>query len=163
MTSSHTAGFFFLVCTCYLGVKPFLGANWILCLPEICIKDLHQNYTELNIYKMETLICCLLFLYSFGPVHSVKLLSARRCAFVNYINKEDCERAIQEMHVSGGVFFVCFGGWLFLPSVTKQVELHLQYTSHEVTEWLERSVSLFHNGKQTVLLQCLINCVNSAV
>ncbi|TSW48774.1 Tetratricopeptide repeat protein 31 [Bagarius yarrelli] len=34
----------------------------------------------------------------FGPVYSVRLLSIKRCAFINYINKEDCEKAIKEMH-----------------------------------------------------------------
>ncbi|XP_066535099.1 RNA polymerase II-associated protein 3 isoform X2 [Hoplias malabaricus] len=33
-----------------------------------------------------------------GPVHSVKVLLEKRCAFVNYTNKEDCEKAIKAMH-----------------------------------------------------------------
>ncbi|KAI1887483.1 hypothetical protein AGOR_G00190780 [Albula goreensis] len=32
-----------------------------------------------------------------GPIHSVKLLPARRCAFVNYIRKDDCEIAINNL------------------------------------------------------------------
>lgn len=74
-------------------------------------RNLHQNYAEFNVYKMETFnLLFFLFLYSFGPVHSVKLLSARRCAFVNYINKEDCERAIREMNVSVVVFYLFIRG-----------------------------------------------------
>ncbi|XP_076830097.1 uncharacterized protein LOC143476039 isoform X2 [Brachyhypopomus gauderio] len=33
-----------------------------------------------------------------GPVSSIKVLSDKRCAFVNYTNREDCAKAIQEMH-----------------------------------------------------------------
>ncbi|XP_062852131.1 tetratricopeptide repeat protein 31 isoform X2 [Trichomycterus rosablanca] len=40
----------------------------------------------------------------FGSVYSVKLLSGKRCAFVNYTRKEDCEKAINNLngyHVAG--------------------------------------------------------------
>lgn len=35
-----------------------------------------------------------------GHVHSVKLLTERHCAFVNYTNQEDCEEAIRRLNVS---------------------------------------------------------------
>ncbi|XP_073729180.1 uncharacterized protein [Misgurnus anguillicaudatus] len=35
---------------------------------------------------------------SAGPVHNVRVLPARFCAFVNYTSKEDCERAIRDLH-----------------------------------------------------------------
>ncbi|XP_064191298.1 uncharacterized protein LOC135254764 isoform X2 [Anguilla rostrata] len=44
-----------------------------------------------------------------GPVHSVKLLPTRRCAFVNYTRKSDCETAIGEfngMALEGAVLCV---------------------------------------------------------
>ncbi|ROK15813.1 Tetratricopeptide repeat protein 31 [Anabarilius grahami] len=33
-----------------------------------------------------------------GQVHSVRVLQMRHCAFVNYTNKEDCEKAIQDFN-----------------------------------------------------------------
>ncbi|XP_061102396.1 uncharacterized protein si:dkey-33c12.4 isoform X2 [Conger conger] len=36
-----------------------------------------------------------------GPVHSVKMLPSRRCAFVNYTRKGNCETAIKEFHGKG--------------------------------------------------------------
>ncbi|XP_060781724.1 stress-induced-phosphoprotein 1 [Neoarius graeffei] len=55
----------------------------------VWVGDLVPAISELKLHELFS---------NFGPVHSVKLLSARRCAFVNYINKEDCERAIREMN-----------------------------------------------------------------
>ncbi|KAM8881853.1 uncharacterized protein ACB058_001927 isoform 1-T3 [Synchiropus picturatus] len=37
---------------------------------------------------------------SVGKVHSVKMLSTRRCAFVNFTNPEDCDEAIRRFHGS---------------------------------------------------------------
>ncbi|XP_018601871.1 tetratricopeptide repeat protein 31-like [Scleropages formosus] len=35
-----------------------------------------------------------------GEIHSIKLLSSRRCAFVNYTKKQYCEKAIKELHAT---------------------------------------------------------------
>lgn len=35
-----------------------------------------------------------------GPVRSVRLLTYKRCAFVNFTKREDCEQAIKRFHVS---------------------------------------------------------------
>lgn len=43
---------------------------------------------------------CLFCSLRIGPVHSVKVLRNKGCAFVNYIRKEDSEQAIQRLHVS---------------------------------------------------------------
>lgn len=37
---------------------------------------------------------------SVGHVHSVRVLQMRHCAFVNFTTKEDCEKAINYLHVS---------------------------------------------------------------
>lgn len=95
------------------------------------------------------------YFYSFGPVHSVRLLPTRRCAFINYTNKESCERAIKEMNVS--VFVFWFTGWLciFLPfNVWKQLAgtgTCIYSTLYmRLQNGLEcHIVSPFHNGKQT--------------
>lgn len=53
--------------------------------------------------KWGVCVCVCIFSYlknSIGPVHSVRVLQARRCAFVNYFYKEDCDKAINDMHVS---------------------------------------------------------------
>ncbi|XP_058241432.1 uncharacterized protein si:dkey-33c12.4 isoform X2 [Hemibagrus wyckioides] len=55
----------------------------------VWVGDLVPAITELKLHELFS---------NFGPVHSVRLLSARRCAFINYTNKEDCERAINVMH-----------------------------------------------------------------
>ncbi|KAL7877642.1 hypothetical protein SRHO_G00042850 [Serrasalmus rhombeus] len=44
----------------------------------------------------ESMICEIFSVH--GPVHSVRVLQEKRCAFVNYINKEDSEKAIRDMH-----------------------------------------------------------------
>ncbi|KAK2852779.1 hypothetical protein Q7C36_007980 [Tachysurus vachellii] len=55
----------------------------------VWVGDLVPTLTELRL--------CELF-SNFGPVHSVRLLPTRRCAFINYTNKENCESAIKEMN-----------------------------------------------------------------
>lgn len=61
---------------------------------------LNSTYTKINLLFV-LLVFKFFFLSRFGPVHSVRLLSTSRCAFINYTSKEDCEKAIQGMHVSG--------------------------------------------------------------
>ncbi|XP_072533946.1 uncharacterized protein [Salminus brasiliensis] len=55
----------------------------------IWVGDLVPEISESKIYELFKAI---------GPVHSVRVLQARRCAFVNYTNKEHCEKAIRDMH-----------------------------------------------------------------
>uniref|UniRef100_A0A8C1V827 Si:dkey-33c12.4 n=1 Tax=Cyprinus carpio TaxID=7962 RepID=A0A8C1V827_CYPCA len=43
---------------------------------------------------------------SVGHVHSVRVLQMRHCAFVNFTTKEDCEKAINYLHVSKGVTLI---------------------------------------------------------
>ncbi|XP_051945463.1 uncharacterized protein si:dkey-33c12.4 [Xyrauchen texanus] len=55
----------------------------------VWVGNLVPSITEGRIYAL---------FKSVGPVHSVKVLPARRCAFVNYTKKEDCETAIRDFH-----------------------------------------------------------------
>ncbi|KAK3573842.1 hypothetical protein QTP86_032881 [Hemibagrus guttatus] len=55
----------------------------------VWVGDLVPALTELRLNELFS---------NFGPVHSARLLSTRRCAFINYTNKEHSERAIKEMH-----------------------------------------------------------------
>ncbi|XP_052428316.1 tetratricopeptide repeat protein 31 isoform X1 [Carassius gibelio] len=55
----------------------------------IWVGDLVPSITEPKLYDL---------FRSVGHVHSVRVLQMRRCAFVNYAKKEDCEKAIEEFH-----------------------------------------------------------------
>ncbi|XP_067241907.1 tetratricopeptide repeat protein 31 isoform X1 [Chanodichthys erythropterus] len=55
----------------------------------IWVGDLVPSITEAKLYKLFSFV---------GQVHSVRVLQMRHCAFVNYTNKEDCEKAIQDFH-----------------------------------------------------------------
>ncbi|XP_052006361.1 tetratricopeptide repeat protein 31-like isoform X2 [Xyrauchen texanus] len=55
----------------------------------VWVGDLVPSITEGRIYSL---------FKSVGPVHSVRVLPARRCAFVNYTRKEDSETAIQDFN-----------------------------------------------------------------
>ncbi|KAA0717730.1 Tetratricopeptide repeat protein 31 [Triplophysa tibetana] len=55
----------------------------------VWVGDLVPSVTEEKLYQLFS---------SAGPVQSVRVLPASRCAFVNYIRKEDCEKAIQNLH-----------------------------------------------------------------
>ncbi|XP_051504802.1 tetratricopeptide repeat protein 31-like isoform X2 [Myxocyprinus asiaticus] len=55
----------------------------------VWVGDLVPSITEGRIYAL---------FKSVGPVHSVRVLPARRCAFVNYTRKEDSETAIQDFN-----------------------------------------------------------------
>ncbi|XP_051507845.1 uncharacterized protein LOC127414116 isoform X2 [Myxocyprinus asiaticus] len=55
----------------------------------VWVGNLVPSITEGRIYAL---------FKSVGPVHSAKVLPARRCAFVNYTKKEDCETAIRDFH-----------------------------------------------------------------
>ncbi|KAM9477240.1 uncharacterized protein Hap1MRO34_010107 isoform 2-T2 [Clarias gariepinus] len=55
----------------------------------VWVGDLVPAISELKIHDLFSNI---------GEVYSVRLLSARRCAFVNYTRKEDCETAIRKLN-----------------------------------------------------------------
>uniref|UniRef100_W5KUB0 Si:dkey-33c12.4 n=1 Tax=Astyanax mexicanus TaxID=7994 RepID=W5KUB0_ASTMX len=55
----------------------------------IWVGDLVPEISESEIYELFRV---------FGPVYSVKVLRARRCAFVNFTSKDHSEKAIREMH-----------------------------------------------------------------
>ncbi|XP_059422345.1 tetratricopeptide repeat protein 31 isoform X2 [Carassius carassius] len=55
----------------------------------IWVGNLVPSITEPKLYDL---------FRSVGHVHSVRVLQMRRCAFVNYAKKEDCEKAIKEFH-----------------------------------------------------------------
>ncbi|XP_051772341.1 tetratricopeptide repeat protein 31 isoform X1 [Ctenopharyngodon idella] len=55
----------------------------------IWVGDLVPSITEAKLYKLFSFV---------GQVHSVRVLQMRHCAFVNYTNKEDCEKAIQDFN-----------------------------------------------------------------
>ncbi|XP_036429857.1 uncharacterized protein si:dkey-33c12.4 isoform X2 [Colossoma macropomum] len=55
----------------------------------IWVGDLVPALSESKIYELFRV---------HGPVHSVRVLQDKRCAFVNYINKEDSKKAIRDMH-----------------------------------------------------------------
>ncbi|XP_062378800.1 uncharacterized protein si:dkey-33c12.4 isoform X2 [Sardina pilchardus] len=62
-------------------IKPELFPVWVGCpMPTL---------TEAFIYDLFNKI---------GPVHSLKILRNKGCAFVNYIRKEDSEEAIKKLH-----------------------------------------------------------------
>ncbi|XP_053476958.1 uncharacterized protein si:dkey-33c12.4 isoform X1 [Ictalurus furcatus] len=64
----------------------------------------------------------------FGPVHSVKLLPARRCAFVNYTKKEDCEQAIKQMHG------FCVAGTYLVVRYPDRIHTHLGVSKSATTD-----------------------------
>lgn len=57
---------------------------------------------------MVTLFCFFYTLLScrVGVVYSVKVLTAKRCAFVNYTKQEHCDEAIRRFHVSASFIVV---------------------------------------------------------
>ncbi|KAG7458823.1 hypothetical protein MATL_G00224710 [Megalops atlanticus] len=61
--------------------QPELFPIWVgNLIPSISDKMIHQLFSTT------------------GEIHSVKVLRNKRCAFINYINKEDCEKAILKMN-----------------------------------------------------------------
>ncbi|XP_073691238.1 uncharacterized protein [Garra rufa] len=55
----------------------------------VWVGDLVPSITAAKLYEL---------FRSAGPVHNVRVLQMRHCAFVNYTKKEDCERAINNLH-----------------------------------------------------------------
>ncbi|KAK2896537.1 hypothetical protein Q8A67_011025 [Cirrhinus molitorella] len=55
----------------------------------IWVGDLVPSITAAKLYEL---------FRSAGHVHNVRVLQTRRCAFVNYTKKEDCEKAINDFH-----------------------------------------------------------------
>ncbi|XP_067277895.1 tetratricopeptide repeat protein 31 [Pseudorasbora parva] len=55
----------------------------------IWVGDLVPSITEAKLYDLFSFV---------GPVHSVRVLLMRRCAFVNYTKKDDCEKAIKDLN-----------------------------------------------------------------
>ncbi|XP_063039637.1 leiomodin-1 isoform X2 [Engraulis encrasicolus] len=69
-------------------IQPELFPVWVGCPPQIL--------SEAFIYDLFRKV---------GVVHSVKVLRNKNCAFVNYIKREDCDRAIAKLHglvIAGG-------------------------------------------------------------
>lgn len=55
----------------------------------IWVGDLVPEISDSDIYELFRV---------FGPVYHVKVLQSKRCAFVNFTNKDHCEKAIRDMH-----------------------------------------------------------------
>ncbi|MCJ8730679.1 hypothetical protein PDJAM_G00187320 [Pangasius djambal] len=85
----------------------------------VWVGDLVPAISELKLHELFS---------KFGPVHSIKLLSARRCAFVNYTNKDDCEKAIQEMHG------FCIAGTRLVVRYPDRIHTHLGVSKAAATD-----------------------------
>ncbi|KAF4090246.1 hypothetical protein AMELA_G00049600 [Ameiurus melas] len=85
----------------------------------VWVGDLVPAISELRLHELFS---------RFGPVHSVKLLPARRCAFVNYTKKEDCEQAIKQMHG------FCVAGTYLVVRYPDRIHTHLGVSKSATTD-----------------------------
>ncbi|KAL2099249.1 hypothetical protein ACEWY4_005729 [Coilia grayii] len=93
-------------------VQPELFPVWVGCPPQVL--------TEAFIYDLFRQV---------GRVHSVKVLRNKNCAFVNYIHREDCERAITKLH---GI--IVAGGFPLVVRFPDRIHPHLGVSKGAVTE-----------------------------
>ncbi|KAI5606797.1 hypothetical protein C0J50_7351, partial [Silurus asotus] len=85
----------------------------------IWVGDLVPALSETKLYELFS---------NFGTVHSVKLLSIKRCAFINYTNKEDCENAIKKMNG------FCIAGTCLVVRYPDRIHTHLGVSKAATTD-----------------------------
>lgn len=74
-------------------------AHWRSCSASTTtVIRLGGKYNKINVIGLYSDRCARLF--RVGPVDSVRLLTYKRCAFVNFTKREDCEEAIRAFNVS---------------------------------------------------------------
>lgn len=74
-----------------------LSLTYFACLTSECIVTVFLLFLFV-VLEVVLLIWC--SSHRVGVVHSVRLLSYRRCAFVNYTKQENCDEAIRRFQVS---------------------------------------------------------------
>ncbi|KAF7710563.1 uncharacterized protein si:dkey-33c12.4 isoform X2 [Silurus meridionalis] len=85
----------------------------------IWVGDLVPALSETKLYELFS---------NFGTVHSVRLLSMKRCAFINYTNKEDCETAIKKMNG------FCIAGTCLVVRYPDRIHTHLGVSKAATTD-----------------------------